>query len=88
MPFEQLHIFLKINLCSQAPDIELKAMDCVFPCCTAEFYSTLKVGPEICTHVLRFIESCQAQVVTRHSSYSLRITCTESDATKIDWPKV
>jgi hypothetical protein len=34
MPFEQLHIFLIINLCIQAPDMELKAMDYVFPCCT------------------------------------------------------
>jgi hypothetical protein len=34
MPFEQLHIFLIINLCIQAPDMELKAMDCVSPCCT------------------------------------------------------
>jgi hypothetical protein len=34
MPFEQLHIFLIINLCIQAPDMELKAMDCVLPCCT------------------------------------------------------
>jgi hypothetical protein len=33
MPFEQLHIFLIINLCIQAPDMELKALDCVFPCC-------------------------------------------------------
>jgi hypothetical protein len=31
MPFEQLHIFLIINLCIQAPDMELKAMDCERP---------------------------------------------------------
>jgi hypothetical protein len=34
MPFEQLPIFLIISISLQAPDIELKAMDCVFPCCT------------------------------------------------------
>jgi hypothetical protein len=34
MPFEQLHIFLIRNRCIQAPDMELKAMDCVFPCST------------------------------------------------------
>jgi hypothetical protein len=27
MPFEQLHLFLIINLCIQAPGIELKAME-------------------------------------------------------------
>jgi hypothetical protein len=46
MPFEQLHIFLIINLCIQSPDIEFKAVDFVFPAAQAEFYSTLKVGPD------------------------------------------
>jgi hypothetical protein len=46
MPFEQLHIFLIINLCIQAPDMELKAMDCVFPCCTGRIlqYAQSRTG--------------------------------------------
>jgi hypothetical protein len=46
MPFEQLLIFLIISLCIQAPDMELKAMDCVFPCCTGRIleYAQCRTG--------------------------------------------
>jgi hypothetical protein len=46
MPFEQLHIFLIINLCIQDPDMELKAMDCVFPYCTGRIlhYAQSRTG--------------------------------------------
>jgi hypothetical protein len=34
MQLKQLHMFPIINLSIQAPNMDLKAMDRVFPCCT------------------------------------------------------